>query len=147
MMSLPSSPENIENKKYTPSINIKNYQDILKDNINTVINIINNGRMLNMEEQIDFINKIRESNKIDILTKMNKKSREELDIEKEMKKYGIKFEEDYNDDNPKTIEINKEKTDGDYENEGEEDFELDMEDGEDDDEYMSTYNYGFIYAD
>ena len=40
MMSLPSSPENIENKKYTPSINIKNYQDILKDNINTVINII-----------------------------------------------------------------------------------------------------------
>ena len=33
------------------------------------------------------------------------------------------------------------------ENEGEEDFELDMEDGEGDDEYMSTYNYGFIYAD
>ena len=147
MMSLPSSPENIENKKYTPSINIKNYQDILKDNINTVINIINNGRMLNAEEQIDFINKIRENNKIDILTKMNRKSREELDIEKEMKKYGIKIEEDYNDDNPKTIEINKEKTDGDYENEGEEDFELDMEDGEDDDEYMSSYNYGFIYAD
>ena len=147
MMSLPSSPENIENKKYTPSINIKNYQDILKDNINTVINIINNGRMLNAEEQIDFINKIRENNKIDILTKMNRKSREELDIEKEMKKYGIKIEEDYNDDNPKTIEINKEKTDGDYENEGEEDFELDMEDGDDDDEYMASYNYGFIYAD
>ena len=104
--------------------------------------------MLNTEEQIEFINKIRESNKVDILAKLNKKSRDEIDIEKEMKKYGIKYEDDNNDDDIiAPLEINKEKTDNDYENEGEEDFELDMEDGEDDDEYMATYNYGFIYAD
>jgi hypothetical protein len=101
--------------------------------------------MLNQEEQIDFINKIREINKFDILARMNRKTREEIDIEKEMKKYGIKYEDDNDDIAP--LEINKEKTDKDYDNEGEEDFELDMEDADDDDEYMSTYNYGFIYAD
>ena len=147
MMSLPSSPENVVNKKYVPSIDIPNYQDILKDIINTIINIINNSHMLNVEEQIDFINKIREINKFDILAKLNRKTREEIDIEKEMKKYGLKYEEDIDDVPLAPLEINKEKTDNDYENEGEEDFELDMEDGEDDDEYMSTYNYGFIYAD
>jgi hypothetical protein len=150
MMSLPSSPENVSNKKYVPSININNYPDILKEIITSILNIINNSRMLNVEEQIDFINKIRENNKFDILAKLNKKTRDEIDIEKEMKKYGIKYEDDINDDDDMPaapLEINKDKTDEDYENEGEEDFELDMEDGEDDDEYMATYNYGFIYAD
>jgi hypothetical protein len=146
MMALPSSTDNISNKKYvSPSIDIDNYQDILKDIINSSMNIINNSHMLNTEEQIDFINKIREINKFDILAKLNRKTREEIDIEKEMKKYGIKYEDDNDDIAP--LEVNKEKTDIDYENEGEEDFELDMEDGEGDDEYMSTYNYGFIYAD
>lgn len=147
MMSLPSSINNISNKKYvSPSIDIDNYADILKDIINSSINIITNSRMLNTEEQIDFINKIRESNKSDILAKLNRKTREENDIEKELKKYGIKYDDDI-DDNIAPIEINREKNDNDYENEGEEDFELDMEDDEGDDEYMSTYNYGFIYAD
>ena len=50
--------------------------------------------MLNLDEQIDFINKIREQNKFDILARMNKKSREDKDIEKELKKYGLKFEDD-----------------------------------------------------
>jgi hypothetical protein len=146
MMALPSSTNNISNKKYvSPSIDIDNYQDILKDIINSSMNIINNSHMLNTEEQIDFINKIREINKFDILAKLNRKTREEIDIEKEMKKYGIKYEDDNDDIAP--LEVNKEKTDIDYENEGEEDFELDMEDEEGDDEYMSSYNYGFIYAD
>jgi hypothetical protein len=146
MIALPSSTDNISNKKYvSPSIDIDNYQDILKDIINSSMNIINNSHMLNTEEQIDFINKIREINKFDILAKLNRKTREEIDIEKEMKKYGIKYEDDNDDIAP--LEVNKEKTDIDYENEGEEDFELDMEDEEGDDEYMSSYNYGFIYAD
>ena len=148
MMSLPSSPENVSNKKYVPSINITNYPELLKEMIISMLDIINNSRMLNTEEQIEFINKIRESNKVDILTKLNRKTRDQIDIEKEMKKYGIKYEDDIIDDDiPAPLEINKEKTDNDYEIEGEEDFELDMEDGEDDDEYMASYNYGFIYAD
>lgn len=146
MMSLPSSPENIINKKYMPEIIMDNYNDLLKEIIITVINIINNGHMLNTEEQIEFINKIREINKFDILAKMNRKTREEKDIEKELKKYGLKYEDDEPDD-IQQLAINTEKTDQDFENEGEEDFELDMEDGDDDDEYMSSYNYGFIYAD
>jgi hypothetical protein len=149
MMSLPSSPENIINKKYMPAITMNNYNDLLKEIIITVINIINNGHMLNTEEQIEFINKIREINKFDILAKMNRKTREEKDIEKELKKYGLKYEDNDDDetDNIQKAAINTEKTDQDYENEGEEDFELDMEDGDDDDEYMASYNYGFIYAD
>lgn len=147
MMSLPSSPENIVNKKYVSSIKMDNYQELLKEIIISVINIINNGHMLNTEEQIEFINKIREINKFDILAKMNRKTREEKDIEKELKKYGLKYEDDDDIDDIQKLDVNKEKTDNDFENEGEEDFELDMEDGDDDDEYMSTYNYGFIYAD
>ena len=77
---------------------------------------------------------------------MNRKTREEKDIEKELKKYGLKYEDNDPDDIQK-LDINIEKTDQDFENEGEEDFELDMEDGDDDDEYMTSYNYGFIYAD
>ena len=146
MMSLPSSPENIINKKYMPAITMNNYNDLLKEIIITVINIINNSHMLNTEEQIEFINKIREINKFDILAKMNRKTREEKDIEKELKKYGLKYEDNDPDDIQK-LDINIEKTDQDFENEGEEDFELDMEDGDDDDEYMASYNYGFIYAD
>ena len=149
MMSLPSSPENVINKKYVPSINIDNYPDLMKEIVNSIINIINNSRMLNMQEQIDFINKIREINKFDILAKMNKKTREEKDIEKELKKYGLKYEEEDEEIDYENIKnnINKEKTDNDYNNEGEEDYKLDMEDEEDDDEYMSSNNYGFIYAD
>jgi hypothetical protein len=109
--------------------------------ITTVINIMNNSHMLNLEEQIDFINKIREQNKFDILARMNKKSREEKDIEKELKKYGLQYkeDEDFNNevnDNPIEAEI-----------EGENEFSLDNEDAMDDDERMEYSNYGFIYAD
>jgi len=53
--------------------------------IEKVKNVIKNAHMLNQEEQVDFINKIREQNKVDILARMNKKSREDKEIEKELK--------------------------------------------------------------
>ena len=147
-MSLPSSPESVANKKFVPSIDIDKdvYQDLIKEIVINIINNINNCHMLNLTEQIDFINQIREKNKFDILARMNKKTREDKDIEKELKKYGLKYNEELL-DNEIEPEVNKEKIENYEENEGEAEYKVDMEDNESDDEYMSASNIGFIYAD
>jgi hypothetical protein len=95
-----------------------------------------------MEEQIDYINKMREENKDKILTILNKKTREEKDILKELKKIGLEPNEE-DDDIP--IKINKEKTDENLDIEGENEFNLEVEDAEND--YFEKDDYGFIYAD
>jgi len=148
LMSLPSSPESVANKKFVPSIDIDKdvYQDLIKEIAINIINNINNCHMLNLTEQIDFINQIREKNKFDILARMNKKTREDKDIEKELKKYGLKYNEELL-DNEIEPEVNKEKIENYEENEGEAEYKVDMEDNESDDEYMSASNIGFIYAD
>jgi hypothetical protein len=148
LMALPSSIDNVVNKKFVPSIDIDNelYQELFKEIIINIINNIKNCHMLDLNEQIDFINQIREKNKFDILARMNKKTREDKDIEKELKKYGLKYNEELL-DNEIEPEINKEKPDNHNENEGEEEYKVDMEDGDSDDEYMDGSNNGFIYAD
>jgi hypothetical protein len=148
IMTLPSSIESFINKKFIPSIEMDKdvYQELLKEIIISVINNIKNCHMLDLEEQIDFINQIREKNKFDILARMNKKTREDKEIEKELKKYGLKYNEEIL-DNELEPEINKEKMDNFEENEGEEEYKVDMEDGDSDDEYMKGSNNGFIYAD
>ena len=148
LMALPSSIDNIVNKKFVPSIDIDNevYQELFKEIVISIINNIKNCHMLDLNEQIDFINQIREKNKFDILARMNKKTREDKDIEKELKKYGLKYNEELL-DNEIEPEINKEKPDNQNENDGEEEYKVDMEDGDSDDEYMQGSNNGFIYAD
>ena len=148
LMSLPSSPESVANKKFVSSIDIDKdvYQELIKEIVINIINNINNCHMLNLTEQIDFINQIREKNKFDILARMNKKTREDKDIEKELKKYGLKYNEELL-DNEIEPEVNKEKVENYEENEGEAEYKVDMEDNESDDEYMSGSNIGFIYAD
>ena len=148
IMTLPSSIESFINKKFIPSIDMDKdvYQELLKEIIISVINNIKNCHMLDLEEQIDFINQIREKNKFDILARMNKKTREDKEIEKELKKYGLKYNEEIL-DNELEPEINKDKIDNFEENEGEEEYKVDMEDGDSDDEYMKGSNNGFIYAD
>jgi hypothetical protein len=141
IMSLPAVPENAINKKLVSAIDIPNYPEIMKEIILNVINIINNAHMLNLEEQIDFINKIREQNKFDILARMNKKSREEKDIEKELKKYGLKFEEDEDFNN----EVNNNPMENEIE--GENEYMIGNEDNDRDDDNLDDDNYGFIYAD
>jgi hypothetical protein len=140
-MALPAVPENAINKKLVPAIDIPNYAEIMKEIVDKVKEIIKNSKMFNQDEQIDFINKIREQNKVDILARMNKKSREDKEIEKELKKYGLQYqeEEDFNEDvnhDPNPAEID-----------GENEHILSREDEDDDDEYMDKANYGFIYAD
>lgn len=148
LMSLPSSIESVVNKKFIPSIDIDKeiYQELLKEIVISIINNIKNCHMLDLTEQIDFINQIREKNKFDILARMNMKTREDKEIEKELKKYGLKYNEEIL-DNEIPPEINKEKNENFEENEGEEEYKVDMEDGDSDDEYMTHLDTGFIYAD
>ena len=148
LMALPSSIDTVLNKKFIPSIDINNdiYQELFKEIVISIINNIKNCHMLDLTEQIDFINQIREKNKFDILARMNKKTREDKEIEKELKKYGLKYNEEIL-DNEVEPEVNKDKVDNQEEIEGEEEYKVDIEDGDSDDEYMDISNNGFIYAD
>ena len=144
IMSLPALPENAINKKLIPYIEIDNdiYKDLFKEIVQKLIDIINSSKMLDLDEQINFINKNREENKFKLLAKLNKKSLDEKNIEKEMKKYGITYDDD---EIQKTVNNNK-PNDDDIEKEGENEYELEVEDDENDDEYMEHAEYGFIYS-
>ena len=147
IMSLPALPENAINKKLIPYIEIDNdiYKDLFKEIVQKLIDIINSSKMLDLDEQINFINKNREENKFKLLAKLNKKSLDEKNIEKEMKKYGITYDDDDDDEIQKTVNNNK-PNDDDIEKEGENEYELEVEDDENDDEYMEHAEYGFIYS-
>ena len=152
IMALPSSFENVVNKTFIPTqdkISREVFDTINKDIVKNVINIIKNSKMFNFEEQVDFINIIREKNKFDILAKMNKKTRDEKDIEKELKKYGLKIKEDVEDidyeDNKPDVNINLLPNSNEIE--GEHEYDIRNEDEIDDDDSMERQEYGFIYAD
>lgn len=145
IISLPSYPENAINKNLIPSIEIDSdiYKELFKEIINEVIKVINSSKMLNLEEQINFINKIREENKANLLSRLNKKSLEEKNIEKELKKYGLSYEDDEDEEK----KVNNEKPDDkQIEIDGENEYEVEKEDDEIDDEYMERSEYGFIYS-
>jgi len=148
ILSLPAIPDAAINKKLIPSIEIDTdvYNELFKEIISKTISIINNSKMLDLEEQINFINKNREENKFKLLTKLNKKSLEEKNIEKEMKKYGISYDDEGDDEDVEKVVNNNKPNDYDIEREGEDEYELEVEDDEGDDEYMATANYGFIYS-
>lgn len=141
---LPSIPDIKKTVKLNPSIEISNeiYKQLFTDIKIKIFKIIEESKMPTMEEQIDYINKMREENKDKILTILNKKTREEKDILKELKKIGLEPNEE-DDDIP--IKINKEKTDKNLDIEGENEFNLEVEDAEND--YFEKDDYGFIYAD
>jgi len=142
-LCLPSIPDISTNAKLIPSISITNEinKSIINDINKRILNIIDNSYMPTLEDQINYINKIREENKDKILASLNKKTREEKDILKEMKKIGLNVEEE--DEKP---QINKEINDEDLDNEAENEFSLGKEDDYDDDN-LDNADYGFIYAD
>ena len=149
ILSLPAIPENAINKKLIPFIEIDSdiYKELFKEIVIKTIDIINSSKMLDLEEQINFINKNREENKFKLLAKLNKKTLDEKNIEKEMKKYGISYDDEDYDELEEEKKVNNNKpNDDDIEKEGEEEFELDMEDDEYEDEYMEHAEYGFIYS-
>ena len=143
VICLPSDPNQVKGNVLKPSFDVdqKIILDIAKEIYNKLIKIFKSSSILTLEDQIDFINKIREENKNKTLDIMNKKTEEERNIIKELKKIGIKQEENENNDDD-DIKLNNENNDEDDEN----DFELDEEDGIDGDECLEKDDYGFIYA-
>lgn len=144
-MCLPSFPDIHVNAKLIPSISISNEinKSIVSDINKKIFGIIQNSKMPTLEDQINYINNIREENKNKILATLNKKTREEKETLKEIKKIGLQVD-DYDDDD--NIKINQDNNDN-YENEGEREYEIGAEDdGDENDDNLDFYNYGFIYA-
>jgi hypothetical protein len=144
-MCLPAYPDINTNTKLIPKIKIDTqlHKSIINDIGIKVMKIIQDGKMPTLEDQINYINKIREQNKDKILATLNKKTAEEKDIFKEMKKIGLPSFVDEDDDFD--VKVNPEKKD-DNEVEGEDEYNINEEDNdiEYDDEKA---DYGFIYAD
>lgn len=139
-MLLPSYPDINTNTKFISKIKIENevFKRITNEIITRVLKIISDNKMPTLEDQINYINKIREENKDKILSNLNKKTREERDIINEMKKIGLKMD-DGDDD---IREVIKDKPDDNAEG----DFEIRPDDEEGFEEDLDDENYGFIYS-
>jgi len=139
-MCLPSYPDISINSKLIPIIKIDN--DISKKITNDIsikiFKIINDFNMPTLEDQINYINKIREENKDKILSNLNKKTREERDIIKEMKKIGLGIDD--GDDDLQPIITNKPNDNA------EDDFNLKGDNTFEYDEDLEVENFGFIYS-
>ena len=119
------------------------YINIYNDIKSKIIKIIENNKMPTENEVKDYINKFREDNKNKILSKYKNKTIEEKAVFKELKKCGIDI---IGEDDENIGEINKEKTDIDLDNEGQNEFTVRQEDPDIDDDNMDDPNYGFYYA-
>jgi len=128
--------------QYT-SVDKEDYTKIFNDIKTKVFKIMEENKMPTLKEQIDYINKMREENKDKILSRLDKKSKEQKDMYKALKDIGL---ESMIEDDDVVVEINKEKNDEDMDNEGENEYRLGEEDNDDDYE-LEKDNFGFIYAD
>jgi hypothetical protein len=140
-MCLPAYPDINQNPKFISKIKIDNevFKKITNEIISKVFKIIGDNKMPTLEDQINYINKIREESKDKILSNLNKKTREERDIINEMKKIGLKMDDGGDDDGREVI---KDKPD----DNAEDDFDIGEEDGEGVEEDLDDENYGFIYS-
>jgi len=141
-MCLPAYPDISPNAKLISKIKIENevFKTITNEISSKVFKIINDNKMPTLEDQINYINKIREENKDKILSKLNKKTREDREMIKEMKKIGLGNVVDDGDDDIR--EVVKEKFDDNAEGE----YDVGEDDGNgDDDEDIDDQNFGFIY--
>jgi hypothetical protein len=139
-MCLPAYPDINPNPKFISKIKIDNevFKKITNEIMTKVLKIISDNKMPTLEDQINYINKIREESKDKILSNLNKKTREERDIINEMKKIGLKMD-DGDDD---VREVIKNKPD----DNAEDDFDVGQDDPEGFDESLDEENYGFMYS-
>ena len=147
-MCLPCNPENNIGGVLKSSIKTPiNFVDDISRNIhNSVIQLLKTNKIPTIEENIEFINSIREKNKNQTLSIMNKKTMEERNIINELKKLGIPNV--VNDDIPEEggeIIINKEIVDN-GDDEGEDDFKVEDEEHDFGDYLNDGCNCGFIYS-
>ena len=143
---LPCNPETSQNNVLRPSVNVSNgfMNKLTKQLYSALIKYMKIVKMPTVEENIQFINEIREKNKKEILDVMNGKTREERDLMNTLKKIGLKYAD--NDD-----DVNKEKDKDMYDDnkgdddDAEDDFRKQAEDDEDDDN-LDDANFGFVYS-
>jgi hypothetical protein len=149
-MCLPCNPENNIGGVLKSSIKTRpNLVDDIARNIhNSILQLLKTHKMPTMEENIEFINSIREKNKNQTLSVMNKKTMEERNILNELKKLGIKNnEEESNVEDGDDVVLNKgviENNNSDAE--GENEFNVEDEDHDFGDYLNDGYNVGFIYS-
>ena len=131
IICLPSNPDISFNNVLKPTVDISHndVDNISKSIFKYIINYIKNSKFFNLDEQIKFVNAIREENKNKTLSILNKKTDEERNIIGELKKLGIKNIIDDNDDN-NDIPINNDI----IENDDDENDEEEIEDFEKDDD-------------
>jgi hypothetical protein len=145
-LCLPSYPSINDKAKLVPKIDIskETHRLIVSDINKKLMSIINISKMQTPEEQMNYINKIREENKDKIIAALNKKTREEKDVIKELNKVGIKLKDE---EGEEVKEINKEKVEiADDEPEDMNEYRLGEEEIDDDDN-LDVQDYGFIYGD
>jgi hypothetical protein len=144
-LCLPFNPDITKNNVLSASIDVSNsfVTDIAKTVYNTILKYIRTTRMPTYEENMDFVNSIREQNKNKTLNVMNTKTQEERNLMNALKKIGLKYEDD-TDDN---IQINQDinKDDDQMDDDAESDFNVGNQDDYDDDN-LDIDDYGFIYS-
>ena len=146
-LCLPFNPDISNNNILKSSIEVSGdfVENITKLVYTSVLKYSNAVDMPTEQENLDFINKIREKNKDKKLSFMNQKTQEERELYDQLKQIGVKHEnfetDDYDDeakDDSKIIYDNIEI------NEGENEFRMQNEDDYDDDN-LDNENFGFLH--
>ena len=141
-LCLPCNPDLAQNNMLHASVAVSsNFVHAYTSNLFTaLIKYMKMVKMPTVEENVAFINEIREKNKKETLAIMNTKTRDERELMNTLKKIGLKYDED-GDEKPK---INPEMNDI-PDDAGEEDFIKPAEDNDNDDN-LDEDNYGFLYS-
>jgi hypothetical protein len=142
-LCLPFNPDIARNNILYASVEVSNafVNTLIKQVYTTVNKYLVATRMPTAEENTSFINTIREQNKIKTLSVMNTKTPEERNLMMALKKIGLQ----YQDDNDQDDEKEHYNVNDDYANEYDKDDEIILKDQEEyGDEEID--DYGFIYS-
>lgn len=146
-LCLPFNPDIAQNNILKSSIEVSGnfVENITKNIYVSVVKYLNAVKMPTEKENLDFINKLREKNKEQKLSLMNKKTQEERELYDQFKQIGIKHDqfesedfEEPKEDNNKIVYDNIERYDGENE------FLVQNDDDYDDDN-LDHENYGFLH--
>jgi hypothetical protein len=142
-LCLPFNPSIANNKIMYPSIDVhasfaNNVTKLVYDNVMKYLRTV---RIPTAEENMNFINQIREENKNKILNVMNTKTPEERNLMNTLKKIGLG---DAYEDNENVPQVDHGIDVQDDDQEGEREFQ--MHDQEDYDDNLDVEEYGFIYS-
>jgi hypothetical protein len=144
-LCLPFNPNITKNNVLSASIDVSSgfVTDIAKTVYNTIIKYMRTTKMPTVEENMSFINSIREQNKNKTLNVMNTKTQEERNLMNALKKIGLKYEDDADDNMQINQDVNKD--DDKMDDDAESDFNVGNQDDYDDDD-LDIDDYGFIYS-